>query len=114
MAESDPHIHVQRAVVEASVDFRNLLASTLDRAPDAPGVVTTGCGVRAAYAMTSTRPESVTCLACREHAALEYRKLAGQVEFLGQAGAMPGVDLTGEQVVAAVQRLRDLAARFAG
>jgi hypothetical protein len=114
MSETDSHIHVAQKVLETGPVVRNLIVSMLGRATDAPSVVTTGCGVQVPYAMTSPRPESVTCLACREHAQREYLRFAEQVERLGQAGPMPGMDITGDQVTQAVQRLRDLATRFSG
>jgi hypothetical protein len=107
----DPHIHVDRKTVQAGADFRNVVASTLGHAPDAPKVVTTGCGQQAPYAMTSTRPESVTCLPCREHAQREYLKLADQIDSMR---GLPGVNFTAEQVADAATRLRDIAKRFAG
>ncbi|MEO3749532.1 hypothetical protein [Streptomyces sp. B6B3] len=106
---TDPHIHVDQKVVQAGADVRNLIGSTLGRVPDAPTVVTTGCGHRVPYAMTSARPESVTCLPCRDHAHRAYLRFADQVERLGR---MPGSTLTGDQTTAAVARLRDLAQRF--
>ena len=111
MTGTDPHIHVQRKVLEAGPTVRNLVSSMLGRVTDAPSVVTTGCGIEVPYAMTSTRPEAVTCLACREHAHAEYVRFADQIERLG-SGPMPGVNLTHGQVTGAVQRLRDLAKRF--
>lgn len=114
MSDTDPHIHVDRKVLEAGPAVRNLLSSVLGRVTDAPGVVTTGCGLDVPYAMTSPRPESVTCLACREHAHREYLRFADQVERLGRPGQIPGTDITGDQVAQAVARLRDLARRFAG
>ncbi|MET8852756.1 hypothetical protein [Amycolatopsis sp. NPDC004625] len=110
---SDPHVHVERKVVEAGPEMRNLMASMLGRAADAPSVVTTGCGLQVPYAMTSVRPESVTCLACREHAHREYLRFAEQIERLGR-GPMPGVEVTGTQLADAAERLRDLARKFSG
>ncbi len=106
---SDPHVHVERKVVAAGAAVRGLISSMLGRAIDAPGVVTTGCGIQVPYAMTSVRPESVTCLACREHAHREYLRSAEQFGRLGR-GTVPGV--TGDQLAAAVERLRELAKRF--
>ena len=111
MNETDPHIHVEQKVLEAGPTVRNLISSMLGRVTDAPSVVTTGCGLRVAYAMTSPRPESVTCLACREHAHREYLRFAGQFQRLGP---MPGAGITGEQLAEAVERLQDLAKRFSG
>jgi hypothetical protein len=113
MGEAGPHIHVAQKVLEAGPAVRNLVSSMLGHVPDAPSVVTTGCGIQVPYAMTSPRPESITCLACREHAHIEYLRFADQVERLGR-GPMPGVNITGGQAAEAVERLRDLATRFAG
>ena len=113
MSETGPHIHVEQKVVEAGPAVRNLISSMLGRATDAPSVVTTGCGLQVSYAMTSHRPESVTCLVCREHAHREYLRFADQVERLGR-GPLAAVNMTGDQVAEAVARLRDLAKRFSG
>ncbi|HEX6359106.1 hypothetical protein [Actinophytocola sp.] len=114
MSETDPHIHVEKKVVETGAEFRNVVASTLGHVLDAPTVVTTGCGHQVPYAMTSQRPESVTCLACREHAHREYMKFADQVEHMCQ---MPGLNIAGitpESAAEAVARLREVAKRFSG
>ncbi|GLX04212.1 hypothetical protein [Microbispora sp. NBRC 16548] len=109
MGETDPHIHVEQKVMRAGAAYRNLIASSLGRAPDAPDVVTTGCGLRVPYAMTATRPESVTCLPCREHAHREYLRYAEQVERLSR---MPGSPVTGDQGAEAARWARDFAKRF--
>ncbi|GGO04482.1 hypothetical protein [Microbispora bryophytorum] len=111
MSETDPHIHVEQKVMQAGADYRNLIASSLGHAPDAPDVVTVGCGLPVPYAMTSTRPESVTCLACREHAHREYLRYAEQVERLSR---MPGAPVTGDQAARAARWARDFAKRFSG
>ena len=109
MNETDPHIHVERKVVRAGAAFRNAIVSAVGVAPDAPSVVTTGCGLEVPYAMTSTRPESVTCLPCREHAQREHLRFAEQVERLGR---IPGALAAGDQAAKAAQWARDLAKRF--
>jgi hypothetical protein len=109
MSGTDPHVHVERKVVEAGAAVRGLISSMLGRAVDAPSVVTTGCGIQVPYAMTAVRPESVTCLACREHAHREYLRSAGQIERLGR-DTVPGV--TAGRLAEAADRLRDLAKRF--
>ncbi|HJP76890.1 MAG TPA: hypothetical protein VJ914_21660 [Pseudonocardiaceae bacterium] len=111
MGEADPHIHVEQNVLASGPSVRNLMSSMLGRVPDAPSVVTTGCGARVPYAMTSARPESVTCLACRAHASREYLRSADQIERLGP---LPGMTVTSDQMANAVERLRDLAKRFSG
>lgn len=113
MTEADPHIHVEQKVLEGGPATRNLISSALGRAIDAPTVVTTGCDLQVPYAMTSHRPESVTCLACREYAHAQYLRAAEQIAHLGR-GPLPGVEVSGDQVAGAVERLRDLARRFAG
>ncbi|WP_449066263.1 hypothetical protein [Planomonospora algeriensis] len=72
MSENDPHIHVDQKAMQASAGGRNAMVSVLGLVPDSASVVTTGCGLQVPYAMTSPRPESVTCLACREHAHREH------------------------------------------
>jgi hypothetical protein len=111
MSDADPHIHVEQNVLAAGPSVRNLMSSMLGRAPDAPSVVTAGCGARVPYAMTSARPESVTCLACRLHAGREYLRFANQIERLGP---LPGMTPTSDQMANAAERLRDLAKRFSG
>ncbi|GAA5039112.1 hypothetical protein HNP84_003487 [Thermocatellispora tengchongensis] len=111
MSQTDPHIHVEQKVMQAGAGFRNVIASSLGRAPDAPSVVTTGCGLQVPYAMTSHRPESVTCLPCREHAHREHLRFAEQVERLSR---MPGAPVAGDQAVKAAQWARDRAKRFSG
>lgn len=109
MSEIDPHIHVEQNVVQAGAAVRGAMASILGVAPDAPSVIVTGCGLQVPYAMTSPRPERVTCLACRDHAHGEYLRFADQVERLSR---MPGTVIAGDDAATAVERLRDLALRF--
>jgi hypothetical protein len=108
MDASDPHIHVDQNL-NADAAVRDMIASTFGLAGDLAGVVTTGCGQRVPRAMTSPLPERVTCLACREHAHRLHLRHADQVERLG---AMPGMNLSGDQVRLAAARHRDLAKRF--
>ncbi len=110
MGEHDPHIHVTRQVVHGDAATRNMLASTFGLVGNLPSLVATGCGLRVPYAMTSPRPESVTCLACREHARGVHLRLAEQVEQLGR---MPGATISAAQGMAVADRHRDLARRFA-
>ncbi|MEU4830888.1 hypothetical protein [Streptosporangium sp. NPDC023615] len=111
MSETDPHVHVEQGAVQAGAGFRNAIVSMLGLVPDAPSVVTTGCGIQVPYAMTSPHPESVTCLACREHACREHLSYAEQVERLSR---MPGAPFTGDQVARAARWARDRAKRFSG
>lgn len=80
LSPSDPHIHVDSKVVRSAAGVRNMLAATFGLAADLPRVVTTGCGLRVPYAMTSERPESVTCLRCREYAHQRHLAFAETIE----------------------------------
>ncbi|MGC9543531.1 hypothetical protein [Streptomyces sp. UG1] len=110
MDDADPHIHVEQSVTRYDARARNLLAGTFGLVGDLPETVATGCGLRVPYAMTSARPESVTCLACREHGRAQHLRLAEQIERLG---SMPGAAITPDQSGQVADHHRDLARRFA-
>jgi hypothetical protein len=110
MSETDPHVHVEQKVLESGPTGRNLIVSMLGRATDAPSVVITGCGLEVPYAATSTRPESVTCLGCREHAHREYLRFADQVELLTRNLGQNVIPT--DQAAEILERIRDLAKRF--
>ncbi|KAA6212231.1 hypothetical protein CP973_22545 [Streptomyces albofaciens JCM 4342] len=105
----DPHIHVEVKVLHGDALVRNALASTFGLAGDLPSQVTTGCGLRVPYAMTSPRPDRVTCLACREHAQREHLRLAQEVERLSR---MLGSIITPAQGKLVADWHRDLARKF--
>ncbi|MEU0245701.1 hypothetical protein ABZ192_15450 [Streptomyces sp. NPDC006235] len=109
MSGNDPHIHVESRVVRGGAAVRDMLASTFGLAGDLPSLVTTGCGLRVPYAMTSPRPDRVTCLACREHARREHLRFAEEAERLSR---IPGSTITPAQGQLAADRHRDLARRF--
>ena len=109
MSEDDPHIHVDVSAVRADAATRNLIASTFGLAGSLPSAITTGCGLRVPYAMTSPHPERVTCLACREYAHRQHLRYAELVE---RHSGMPGSIISGDQARLAAQRHRDLAERF--
>ncbi|MGW0842472.1 hypothetical protein ACWD26_20370 [Streptomyces sp. NPDC002787] len=109
MKGNDPHIHVASKVVHDDAAVRTMVASTFGLAGDLPSLVTTGCGVRVPYAMTSPRPDRVTCLACREHARREHLRFAEQVEHLSR---MPGSTISPARGKLAADRHRDLAQAF--
>ena len=105
----DPHIHVA-ADIGAGLATRKVLASTFGLVADSPSVVESGCGRDVPVAMTSRKPESVTCLPCREHAAAQHREAAEQVERLARMG---GFAHEPDRVQLAVQAHKELSRRFA-
>ncbi|MGW2328752.1 hypothetical protein ACWC5C_23780 [Streptomyces sp. NPDC001700] len=111
MGGEDPHIHVQSKVAHDDAATRDVLASTFGLAGDLPSSVATGCGLRVPYAMTSPRPDRVTCLACREHAHREHLRFAEEVERLSR---MAGSVISPAQGKLAADKHRDLAQRFSG
>lgn len=111
MGGNDPHIHVESKVVRGDAAVRNTVASTFGLVGDLPSLVTTGCRLRVPYAMTSPRPDRVTCLACREHASREHLRFAEEVERLSR---MPGSTIGPAQGKLAADRHRNLAQRFFG
>ena len=110
MNEADPHIHVD-VDLHADVTARHLLTSTFGLVGNLPSHASTGCGIRVPFAMTSTRPDNVTCLACREYAQRRYLELAAYVE---QVSHLPGTsrDIT-ERAARAREEYLDIARRFA-
>ncbi|MFD0417928.1 hypothetical protein [Streptomyces sp. NPDC127108] len=111
MGEGDPHIHVDVKVVHADAAARDMMAATFGLVGDLPSLVATGCGLRVPYAMTSPRPDRVTCLPCREHARREHLRLAAEVERLSR---MPGSIISPAEGRLAAARHRELARRFSG
>lgn len=87
--DGTPYVHVDVEVIHGEAAARNVLASAFGLAGDLPAVVTTGCGLRVPYAMTSPRLESVTYLACRHYARDLCRRLAER-----RTGALPGTRIS--------------------
>jgi hypothetical protein len=111
MADADPHIHVD-VKLHADVAVRDVTAATFSLAADLPSHARTGCGTEVPYMMTSARPDSVTCLSCRQFAHRRYLELAGSAETFGNQPVFSGVDLREQAKLAAVE-YRELASRFA-
>ncbi|MEU4652494.1 hypothetical protein AB0G32_00855 [Streptomyces sp. NPDC023723] len=109
MSGNDPHIHVRSEAVHGNAAVRNTLAATFGLAGDLPRLVTTGCGSRVPYAMTSPRPDRVTCLPCREHAGRAHLRFAREVERLSR---MPGSVITPAQGKLVADRHHGLAREF--
>lgn len=110
MDDFDPHIHVD-ARLRSDVFARDLLSSAFGLVADLPPSVGTGCGRQVPRAMTSGRPERITCLPCRDYAHHRHLSLAEQLEALGR---LPGTVLAPDDVTAAAAWHRDHARRFAG
>ena len=111
MGENDPHIHVEAKVVRGEAAVRTMLAATFGLAGDLPSTVVTGCGLRVPYAMTSPRPDRVTCLPCRDHARTEHLRFADEIERLGRS---PGSSVTAAEAARVAQRHREIAEGFSG
>lgn len=105
----DPHIHVEAGKLRSRAAERNLLASVFGLVGDLPAEVTTACGTRVPFVMTSAEPGAVTCLPCRAHAAERHRRFADQVAELGPG---PGSPFSGMDAARAAIAHRDLARRF--
>ena len=109
MAGQDPHIHVERRATHGHAALRHLLAAEFGLVPASPAAIETGCGRRVPYAMTSARPESVTCLACREHAYREHLRYAHTME---SGDVLPYLDVNARGALERARWHRDLARRF--
>ena len=64
----DPYVHAEKTLLPGfgHQAIRALLTDALGVAPDLPKTVGTGCGLRRPLSSTSTVPEQITCLPCRE------------------------------------------------
>jgi hypothetical protein len=109
----DPYVHAEKTPLPGfgHKAIRALLTDALGVAPDLPKTVSTGCGLRRPLASTSTVPEKITCLACREWLRGECLfwadTAARTLELAGRPGFPTADDLRGEE-----RTYRALAARF--
>jgi hypothetical protein len=115
----DPHIHVEKTPMPGfgHAAMRILITEAIGLVPDLPKTVGTGCGKRRPIAMTSTVPETVTCLACRDYARAEYLTWAAMAEVAAQlAEAEPRAAIAAKATPADLRAeertYRELAARF--
>jgi hypothetical protein len=115
----DPHIHVEKVPMPGfgHVATRALITQAIGLVPDLPKTVGTGCGRRRPIAMTSTVPENVTCLACRDYAREEYLTWAAIAHAAAQAAeeeprAAAAAKVTPADLRAEERTYRSLAARF--
>jgi hypothetical protein len=109
----DPYVHAEKTSLPGfgHEAIRALLTDALGVVPDLPKTVSTGCGLRRPFPSTSTVPEEITCLACREW-------LRGECLFWADAAARAigipaqGGSPTTEDLRAEERTYRQLAARF--
>jgi hypothetical protein len=115
----DPHIHAEKTPMPGfgHAAIGAIITEAIGVAPSLPKTVGTGCGVRRPFAMTSTAPEKITCLACRDWARAEYLLWAGMAHAAAElAEAEPRAAIaamaTLEDLRAEERAYRQLAARF--
>ncbi|SHN74076.1 hypothetical protein [Cryptosporangium aurantiacum] len=101
-------MHVD-AKLHSDAATRIVLADAFGLVSDLPTTVETGCGQRVPYAMTASRPEGVTCTACREFAAEQHADAAEQALRLAR---MPGIGVPIDDLLRAARAHRDLAERY--
>ena len=119
MTARDIHIHAEKTPMPGfgHAATRDLIVRATGLVPDLPKTVGTGCGVRRPLAMTSTVPERITCLACRDWAREEYLAWAGMAHAAAElAEAEPRAAIaakaTPAELRAGERTYRSLAARF--
>ena len=115
----DPHVHVEKAPMPGfgHAAMRTLIIEATGLVPELPKTVGTGCGRRRPIAMTSTVPERVTCLACRDYARAEYLTWAAMAQVAAElAEAEPRAAIAAKATPAELldeeRTYRALAARF--
>jgi hypothetical protein len=109
----DPYVHAEKTSLPGfgHQAIRALITDALGVAPDLPKTTGTGCGLRRPLASTSTVPEEITCLVCREWLRSEClfwaETAARALGLAGRPGFPTAEDLRGEE-----RTYRALAARF--
>ena len=109
----DPYVHAEKTLLPGfgHEALRALITDAVGVAPDLPKTAGTGCGLRRPLASTSTVPEEITCLPCREWLRGECLfwadTAARALELAGRPGFPTAEDLRGEE-----RTYRALAARF--
>ena len=111
----DPYVHAEKTLLPGfgHRTIRTLLTDALGVTPDLPKTVGTGCGLRRPLASTSTIPEEITCLACRDWLrgeCLFWADAAARALELRQETARPGSP-TADDLRAEERTYRALAAR---
>ena len=115
----DPHVHAEKTPMPGfgHAATRTLIIQATGLVPDLPKTVGTGCGARRPLAMTSSRPEAITCLPCRDWARGQYLTWAGMARAAAElAEAEPRAAIAAKTTPADLldeeRRYRALAARF--
>jgi hypothetical protein len=111
----DPHIHAEKTPAPGfgHVAMRLIITEATGFVPDLPKTVGTGCGLRRPLTMTSTVPEKITCLPCREWAAAQLLQWAQFSACLVPLTAEPGYQgPSADDLLDEERTYRDLAARF--
>ena len=111
----DPYVHAEKTSLPGfgHQAIRALLTDALGVAPDLPKTTGTGCGLRRPLTSTSTVPEEITCLACREWLrgeCLFWADTAARALKVSMAEALPGSP-TADELRAEERTYRALAAR---
>lgn len=108
----DPYVHAEKTLAPGfgNAAMRGLIVEALGTAPSMPKTVGTGCGRRRSIAATSTVPEHVTCLPCREWARADLLEWAGMADAAREiAEADPAL---AARIKADPARLADEAAEY--
>jgi hypothetical protein len=115
----DPYMHAERTPAPGfgHAAMRLIITEATGLVPDLPKTVGTGCGRRRPLTSTSTRPESITCLPCREWAREQYLMWAGMAHAAAEVAeaeprAAVAAKTTPADLRAEAQTYRALAARF--
>jgi len=115
----DPNVHAEKTPMPGfgHAAARGLIVQATGLVPDLPKTVGTGCGMRRPLAMTSTIPEKITCLACRDWACAGYLTGAGIARTAAElaeaeARAAVAAKTIPDDLRAGERTYRELAARF--
>jgi hypothetical protein len=115
----DPYVHAEKTPAPGfgHAAMRSIITEAIGLVPDLPKTVGAGCGRRRPPTSTSTRPESITCLPCREWAREQYLMWAGLAHAAAEvAVAEPRAAIAAKTTPADLldeeRRYRALAARF--
>jgi len=119
MTARDIHVHAEKTILPGFGHERvqALITDAIGVVPDLSKTVRTGCGLRRPFASTSTVPEEITCLACRQwlHGeCLTWAAMAHVAAELAEAEPRSAIaaKTTPGDLRAEERTYRELAARF--